>query len=246
MISVCIATYNGALHLAQQLESILQQLSSEDEVVISDDHSTDATLRIAQEVAAAYSTPIRIFINPKAASYVANFENALRHSQGDIIFLSDQDDVWLPGKVEACCQSLQDASIVVHDAQVVCEDLSMLHLSFQSKRRPLPGWWGTMIRFSHLGCCLAFRREVLNKALPFPPNRTLCTHDNWIFLVGQTFGKAMVLSQPLIAYRRHKDNISGGGVNEHKNWFFRIHYRFYLLWHILLRRCFYVLNSSIL
>ena len=98
MISVCIATYNGAEYLREQVESILSQLEEEDEIVVSDDSSTDTTIEILQSFG---DRRIKIFKNP-AKGFVRNFENALRQAQGDFIFLSDQDDVWLPNKVAVC------------------------------------------------------------------------------------------------------------------------------------------------
>ena len=97
MISVCIATYNGEPFIAAQLESIIAQLSPEDEIIISDDGSTDRTLEVVQ----ALDFPcVRILHHEGEHGYVSNFENALRAARGDVIFLSDQDDLWKPGKVE--------------------------------------------------------------------------------------------------------------------------------------------------
>ena len=117
MISVCIATYNGAPYITEQLASICAQLSDNDEIIISDDGSTDSTL----DVVRAFGDPrIRIVRNQSQRCYTANFENALRHAQGDYIFICDQDDVWLPNKVETIVHYLCDEgySIVAHDAIV--------------------------------------------------------------------------------------------------------------------------------
>lgn len=233
MISVCIATYNGAKYLPAQLESILQQLSPDDEVVISDDHSSDDTLEQAQRIATAYPTPLHIVYNPGSSGYVRNFEHALRQAKGDYIFLADQDDIWCDDKIKRCLSALQEYAVVAHDAQVVDEHLQVIHPSYYAQRHPFHHWWGTMLRFSHLGCCMCFRREVLQKALPFPPDATLCTHDNWLYLVGETFFSAHVLHEPLIQYRRHQQNTSLGGNNAHKPLFFRLHYRLYLLYQLL-------------
>lgn len=237
MISVCLATYNGEKYIAQQLHSILSQLSPDDEVILSDDHSTDRTLAIAEETARQFKTPLRIFRNDSPLGYVANFERALQQAQGEYIFLSDQDDVWRPEKVTTCLQALQTSLVVAHDAQVVDGKLHELQASYQASRRPISTWWGTILRFSHLGCCMAFRREVLERALPFPSHRKFCTHDNWLFLVGQTFGKATVLRTPLIAYRRHHCNTSLGGKKANNSLAFQLSYRLYLIYHILLRIC---------
>ena len=110
MISVCIATYNGAAYIRQQIASILPQLSEGDEIVVSDDGSTDATLA---EVRALGSPLVRIVEGPRKGSPVLNFENALSHAKGDYLFLCDQDDVWEPHKVSvmmaAWCASTKGA-----------------------------------------------------------------------------------------------------------------------------------------
>lgn len=113
MISVCIATYNGAATLHEQLSSILSQLSPDDEVIVSDDGSTDATL----DVVRAFDNPIiHIVPGPQTGSPIDNFEHALRQARGEYIFLSDQDDVWLEGKVQRMLAALKGgADCVVSD-----------------------------------------------------------------------------------------------------------------------------------
>ena len=235
MISVCIATYNGAPYITEQLTSICSQLSPTDEVIVSDDGSTDGTLDV---VRAFGDARIRIVQHDGPRNYTANFENALLHAQGDYIFISDQDDIWLPTKVETVMRCLRDEGcyVVAHDATVTDAHLHATAPSYYNiKGHIFRSLAGNILRFSFLGCCLAVRREVLNRALPFPPDHKLCTHDNWLYLCGAAFGRARVLNEPLILYRRHAGNTSQGGQNEHKPWTFRIHYRLYLIWHLLVR-----------
>lgn len=108
MISVCIATYNGGKYIKEQLDSILFQLGKDDEVIISDDSSTDDTLSILESY---HDERIVILTNQKFHSPVYNFENALKSAKGDFIFLSDQDDIWEPTKVEVMLDSLKGTSI---------------------------------------------------------------------------------------------------------------------------------------
>jgi hypothetical protein len=146
--------------------------------------------------------------------------------------------VWLPNKVETIVHNLRDEgySIVAHDAIVTDAHLKTIAPSYyQIKGHIFRNLTGNLIRFSFLGCCLAIRKEVLVKALPFPSDHLLCTHDNWLFLCAAAIGKAKVLDEPLIYYRRHAGNTSQGGQNEHKPWMFRIHYRLYLAYHLLRR-----------
>ncbi len=235
MISVCIATYNGAKYVSEQLASICQQLSEHDEIIVSDDGSTDGTL----DVVKAFGDPrIRIVKNNSQRCYTANFENAMKYAQGDYIFISDQDDVWLPNKVQTVMHYLKDEGywVVAHDAIVTDSTLNPYPESYyQIKGSIFKSLAGNLIRFSFLGCCLAIRKEVLDKALPFPPDHLLCTHDNWVYLCGQHFGKAKVLDDKLIYYRRHEGTTSGGGQNEHKPWWFRIRYRLYLIRNLISR-----------
>jgi glycosyltransferase involved in cell wall biosynthesis len=232
MISVCIATYNGEEYIEEQLRSILQQLGEADEVIVSDDQSSDATLDVVRSL---HDPRVRIIVNPDGPSYTRNFEHALRASHGDIIFLSDQDDVWMDHKVELMQQALLDADLVVSDAVVVDSRKHEMASSFYAVRKPRRTFCGNILKFGYLGCCVAMRRRVLNLAMPFPTDRRLCTHDNWIFLVALAFFKVRVLKQPLLLYRRHDGTASTGAINSRKSFLFRLHYRLYLLWNIIKR-----------
>ena len=148
---------------------------------------------------------------------VSNFENALRAARGDVIFLSDQDDLWKPGKVERCCEALKEVDLVVSDACLTDAGGKEIAPSFFALRKPKQGLAGNLVKFGYLGCCMAFRRHVLTKALPFPPNRNFCTHDNWLMLVAEAFFKTRVLNEPLVAYRRHTENASLGSENAHRS-----------------------------
>ena len=127
-ISVALATYNGEKYISEQLNSILPQLGPEDEIIISDDGSSDRTLEI---VAGFCSAQIKVLKNP-GKGVISNVENAIKHTSGDIIFLCDQDDVWLPDKVSVTKKYLleSDVKLVVSDAIVVDENLKVLEDSF--------------------------------------------------------------------------------------------------------------------
>lgn len=236
MISICIATYNGGPYIQQQLSSILEQLSPADEVIISDDGSTDDTLSVIQQMAQQSACPIRLFHNTGEHGYVANFEHALRQAQGEYIFLADQDDVWLPGKVEVMMQALkQGASLVVSNASIADGTLHITAPDYFAARGVRQGLLGNFIKFGYLGCCFALHRRVLHLALPFPANHRFCTHDNWLFLCAQARYRVQIIRQPLMLYRRHGDTSTTGALNAHKSLLFRIRYRLYLAWHLLLR-----------
>lgn len=232
MISVCIATFNGEKYIKEQLTSILSQISADDEVVVSDDGSSDKTLEVIKSLNAPN---INIYINVGEHGYTPNFENALRHSHGEYVFLSDQDDIWLPGKVEECMMYLRTNDFVVSDAQIVDGNGEVIHQSFCSQRKSKFGLLNNLLRFSYLGCCFAFRRKILRAAMPFPRNHILCTHDNWLAIVAMAYYKSAFIAKPLIQYRRYGDNASSGGARSDKSISFMIHYRLYDFCHLIAR-----------
>lgn len=198
MRSVVLASCQGERFLAAQLESILSQLSAEDEIVVSDDQSTDRTLTILRRI----SDPrLHVIANTERVGYVANFERAIAQSSGDVIFFSDQDDIWLANKVSEFDAAMERADCVASDAAVVDEDLRVLHESWFQLRGAR--------RFSHLsifrkpsilGATLACRRAYLETLLPFPRG---VPHDFWITVNAAFDRKLEVLPIPLILYRRH-------------------------------------------
>lgn len=230
-ISVCIATYNGGKYIKEQIESILPQLGSDDEIIISDDCSTDDTIGIIKKIS---DSRIKLFFNIEKG-YTSNFENALKQVKGDVVFLCDQDDIWLPNKVEVCLKELKTNDLVVSDCKIIDAKNNIISDSYYQLRNVRDTFLGNMIKFSYLGCCLAFRANILDKAIPFPSNRQLCTHDNWLFLVGSCFYKHKVLNDKLIYYRRHEGNVSTGGLNSTTSIWFKIKYRIYLSYNLLIR-----------
>lgn len=201
VISVCMATYNGAAFVQAQLHSILAS-PQVDEVVVSDDGSSDATLA---RIAALGDARVRVVAGPRAG-LVRNFENALSQARGDVVFLSDQDDVWLPDKVDIVMRALADADLVVTDCRVVDAALQVVAPSFFRQHRSGPGFARNLSRNSYLGCCMAFRRGVLDRALPFPV--ALPMHDWWIGLVAERSARVAFVDVPLVLYRRHGGNAS--------------------------------------
>lgn len=204
MISVCMATYNGGKFIREQLESILSQLPSAGaEVVIADDGSTDETLSVAQSFG---DSRIRVLPAEKHLGVIYNYERALQASKGEIIFLADQDDIWLPGKVDRVLTALNEADLVIHDAWMLRpSDSSWTRAGKLSDIRAYKGgivanWW----KNSFTGCCMAFRRSILNKALPFPKN--LPMHDQWLGLAAEKNFKVKSIDEPLVEYRQHSSN----------------------------------------
>jgi len=225
MISVCMATYNGARYIREQIESILCQLSPEDELIISDDGSTDETLEIVESF---QDERICVCRNECQKGPAGNFENALLQSHGNYIFLSDQDDVWMPNKVSKMLNALTTNDFAVSDAVVVNQDRNTISESFFVLRGTYKSFLGDFVKFGYLGCCFAFRRKLLVRALPFPKNHQLANHDHWIFLIALLFYKITIINEPLMYYRRHGTNHSNAGRKSVRPFYFQILYRLYL------------------
>lgn len=202
-ISVCMATYNGEKFILKQLHSILEQLNNNDELVISDDSSIDHTVEIIKSLK---DDRIKLFENNRFKSPIYNFENALKHSSGNLIFLSDQDDLWGRDKVLIMSKLLKCYDLVVSDCKIIDESDTVLSESFFKLRNSGPGLIKNLYKNSYLGCCMAFKRNILNNALPFP--QTIPMHDMWIGMVAEVFGNTYFCNEKLIYYRKHRDNIS--------------------------------------
>ena len=236
MISVCMATYNGQKYLKEQIDSILCQLGDNDELVISDDHSTDATVEIIK----SYSDDrIKFYYNEMPKGVTHNFENALLKSKGDILFLADQDDVWLPGKLDALVDFMKqgDYDVVECNCALVDENLNVTKDCYYDDNfkqdKPV---WQNFIKNSWLGSCMAFKRSVLLASLPFPDK--VAAHDLWLCLFAQIHFKCGYTPQVMQLYRRHSQTVSFAGKKSTKSLRYKLSYRTYLAWHLLKRTIF--------
>ena len=201
-ISVAMATYNGEKYIKKQIESILINLKENDELIISDDGSKDKTLDIIKSIK---DKRIKIISGPKQG-VIKNFENALNNCTGDYIFLSDQDDIWEKDKVKKVVPYLEKYIAVVHDNETVLEDGTILFESWFKHRNSKPGLINNLIKNRYLGCCMAFKKELLDYALPFPNNIEM--HDWYLGLIAEKKGKTVFINDKLIKYRRHENNTS--------------------------------------
>ncbi|WP_343689608.1 glycosyltransferase family 2 protein [Chitinophaga sp.] len=211
MVSVCMATYNGAAFIEEQIRSILTQLRAEDELVISDDGSGDGTLDIICQIA---DDRIRLY-HGNFRDVIRNFQYALSKAKGDYIFLADQDDVWLPGKVTKMIELLQKYDLVISDSEVVDEQLQQLHASFFAYFGSGKGLLKNIARSTYYGSCMAFRKSLLKNALPFPATREI-GHDLWIGLVAEMIGTVYFYPEALIKYRRHGETFTSAGTGKSK------------------------------
>lgn len=207
MISVCMATYNGSNWITEQMQSIVSQLGPDDEVVVVDDASIDNTL---EKIAAFGDARIRVSRNPVNLGVDRTFEKALAMARGDILFLSDQDDIWFPEKVDRIMQAFRDdlsATLVLSDALMVdAEGNPTGYTYFGHRGGFVPGVLPNIVKSKFLGCAMAFRASLRQRFLPFP--HPIPGHDMWIGLVSEVYGKTLYLNQSLMGYRRHGNNAS--------------------------------------
>ncbi len=206
MISVCMATYNGEKYLKDQLDSILKQIQSSDELIVSDDGSNDSTRYIIQGYQKRYANII--LVDGPKCGVQKNFEHALKQANGDILFLSDQDDVWKDGKVKRVLREFEDPQTlcVVHDCEIVDANLNSTNETFFGLKHGKPGLIANLYKNAFIGCGMAFRRVVFEKSYPFPDHIEM--HDWWIGLVASCMGKTVFIHDSYLLYRRHGDNTS--------------------------------------
>jgi len=230
-VSVCMATWNGGKFIDEQIASILNQLGPEDELVISDDRSTDDTV---DKIKSMNDPRISIFVNPGKPGPVGNFEHALQHAKGNAIFLADQDDVWHADKINTQLNALQQYDLVLCDATVVDQDGHVLHPSFFKMNHSGKGFLRNWVNNSFMGCCMAFNRRILDYVLPFPDN--IAMHDSWIGLNATLIGRCVFLDTPLVLYRRHGKNTMASFKKNHLPVSYQIRYRLEMMYYILMRR----------
>ena len=229
-ISVCIPSFNGEKYIAKQLESIFSQELQVDEIIISDDSSTDRTVEIIKSYRDAR---IILLENNDFKSPALNLENALNHATGAVIFLSDQDDIWLPGKVKVMREQLKSYDLVVSDASLIDGNGDIIEESFFKMRNSGPGFLKNIKINTYIGCCMAFNRKTLQLALPFPDNMLGSIHDWWIGFVAETTGKVIFLDVPQILYRRHSNNVTA--TKSKTTLFTKMWWRYFMLKEIFVR-----------
>ncbi len=211
MISVCMATYNGAKYIKEQVDSILTQLDINDELIVSDDGSTDDTITILESY---NDSRIKIFNHDRKfpnfnnhQKVSKNFENAIMQASGDWIFLSDQDDIWAPNKVEVCSKYFDSHDLIVSDCCFIKDNEINLNSSILKGRDPI--WSFTGKTPNYHGCCMAFKSSRKDILLPFP--KKLYAHDAWIGHITRFVGKAIILNKPgecLVYYRILSTSVS--------------------------------------
>lgn len=214
-ISIALCTFNGAKFLSEQLNSILGQTRLPDEIVINDDRSTDETVKIIENFARIAPFPVNLQINPKNFGSTKNFERAISCCTGDLIFLSDQDDVWDTekiSKIEAEFAKDSEIALIFSNAELVDENLRPLGKNLwdftfpaEKQKSALDGKWFELLMNQNVvtGAVTAFRSSFRDSFLPIPENVPNLIHDGWIALVTAACAKIKFIDEPLIKYRQH-------------------------------------------
>ena len=229
-VSVCMATYNGAEYINEQIYSILKQLSYQDELIISDDGSTDNTIDIIKNI---HDNRISLFKNCKKKGVAHHFENALSHATGEYIFLADQDDIWIDNKLSVIIKELENVDCVLHNATLIDKDGNLLGDDLFSIYKTRPGYFKNLFRNTYVGCCMAIRKELLKYILPIPDKISM--HDMWIALIAEKKGTTKILPDKLIQYRRHGNNASTTSKKSNFSFYFQLKYRLAMFYNTLIR-----------
>ena len=222
-ISVAMATYNGEKYIKEQLDSILIQLNENDELVISDDGSTDKTIDIIN----SYNDKRIKIIDGPHQGIIKNFENAIKNCSGKYIFLSDQDDIWENNKVDIVLKTFKkyNCSCVIHDCVVFnSDDNKIIYDSFFKFRKSRKGILKNIIKNSYIGCCMAIDSELKDNILPIPND--IYMHDQWIGIVCEKNKGSIFIKDKLIKYRRHNNTVT---TMKHNSILKMIKYRYKLL-----------------
>jgi glycosyltransferase involved in cell wall biosynthesis len=204
-ISIAMATYNGAQYLKAQLQSFTDQTRHPDELIITDDCSTDETETIVRDFAQTASFKVLFSRNEQNLGYCGNFNAALMKTTGGLVFLSDQDDVWFPEKIEhmvSVAERNPDALVLMNDAALTDGELNEVGLTKIGQIRSA----GISMDGFVMGCCCGIRRELLDLCMPIPAG--FKGHDNWIVWLAEGLGGKIVDDKVLQYYRRHESNES--------------------------------------
>lgn len=212
-ISVCIAVCNGSKYIAMQLSSILDQLESNDEIVICDDNSDDDSIEIIHSFV---DDRIKLFMNPRRLGHVKNFERAISLAEGEYIYLSDQDDVWLPNRLQMFLDKLinsKNPSLVVGDFIEVDNNFVKLDSKLNNERLGEYTYFKYHFALRILfgkskfyGCCFAFNSSLRERFLPIPSR--IEAHDMWIGLTSALFSNVIIINEITLLRRIHGNNLS--------------------------------------
>jgi glycosyltransferase involved in cell wall biosynthesis len=212
LVSVVLGAYNGEKYLKEQIDSILRQTYDNIELIIADDCSTDSTPAILREFAGKYEN-VHVYFNETNLGLVRNFEKAVKHAQGEYIAFADQDDIWLPEKVQRLVDNIGDNMLIHSDSAYIDAEGNLMGKKISDYRNLISG--KNLYVFDMASGLwvsahsMIFRRELLYLALPFPCSPYL-NHDGWLTYIAMLKGTIAYIPEVLVLYRQHGDNLVGG------------------------------------
>lgn len=208
-ISVCMATYNGEKYIVEQMTSILQQLTHDDEVIVIDDSSNDNTLKILKDL---NDPRIKIYLNDRTRSHVFSFGRAISLAKNDIVFMSDQDDIWIKDRVSLMVKKLLDTGSLL-----VSSNFEFIDMNGEKMYYPVDGVKSSnsskhfknildifVGKTNYYGCAMAFRKDMVRLILPIPS--FVESHDLWISLASNLMGSNAHLDEKTLKKRVHNNN----------------------------------------
>lgn len=220
MIDILLATYNGQKYLAEQMDSILAQTNQNWRLLVRDDGSSDGTVKIIEQHVARYPLRIKqVSDNCGHLGLALNFGRLLECAEADYFMFSDQDDIWLPNKIEltlnamkAAEESYPDKPVLVHtDLKVVNSDLETIADSFWAFNKISPAAGSSLKRIIQrnvvTGCTLMINRKARQVSIPIPKEARI--HDWWLALNVARYGKIVYISVPTVLYRQHENSAIG-------------------------------------
>lgn len=228
-ISVAVGTYNGETYIEEQLRSLFLQTRLPDEIIISDDHSSDRTLALADEVLASFkrhgNIRVKILKSDRNLGVVGNFARAFEACTGDILFPCDQDDVWKPDKIKIMADIFESApgcSVVFSNAELTDSELRPLGRNLWSSLNFSPVMVGRGKEYENIfrlllnrcvvtGTAMAFRRSLLPDAMPLS---TFWIHDGWLAILCSCLSEIRPVDQCLLSYRQHEKNVVGANSSD--------------------------------
>lgn len=217
-VSVAMATYQGERYLRAQLASIAAGTRLPDELVVCDDGSTDDTRTILHEFARSAAFPVRLHFHDQNLGTLSAFETAIRHCDGEIIVLSDQDDVWRADRIEALVElmgdnpdamlAFSDAALIGPDGQDLGRFWPMIGITPSHIHQLTTEPFGLLVARPMVGgCTMAMRTRFAEALLPMPDIRFgrfgPLVHDRWLSMALAAFGPFALTSEPLLQYRLH-------------------------------------------
>lgn len=203
-----MAAYRGEAYIKEQIDSILSELGPDDELIVVDDASGDGTAGVVEGFRG--DGRVRLFRNEQNMGYVRTFNRAVELARGEYLFLSDQDDVWIPGRLQRMLEALDDAAVVATNFAILGQDDTARRIVLRSSdsRHNIRNLFAVLIGYRpYFGCGMAIRADALELFAPIPPY-VFESHDLWLALTANASGQIVHLDEPTLYRRLHDNNVT--------------------------------------